>query len=216
MTTERAGEIVPGNRQHASASAAAVCRNEIDRAAVTAYPLPQAGSASRRWLMLAAEMVGLVSGSWRPAPDPAGVAVACRARIAMRALGADVGSVRAARTFTAATLRRWGAAQRSQDITIVVSELLANALRHALPGPGDARNRRPIRLGLLQRRPWVLCAVADPSNAVPVPQVPDSFAEGGRGLQMICALSDRWGYTSLGDSGKVVWAVFYSRPPISA
>ena len=80
--------------------------------------------------------------------------------------------------------------------------------RHALPGSGDALERRPIRLGLLQPGPCVLCAVADPSNATPVPRTRGSLAETGRGLQIICALSDRWGYTAASKTGKVVWALF--------
>ena len=93
----------------------------------------------------------------------------------------------------------------------MVSELLTNALRHALPGPGGTRPRRPVRLGLLQHGPWVLCAVADPGKATPVPRPPSSLAETGRGLQMICAFSDQWGYTTPSDAGKVVWAMFTAR-----
>lgn len=126
-------------------------------------------------------------------------------------LGADAGSVRAARDFATDTLRWWGTAERSHDLAIVVSELVTNALRHALPAYGDARPGRPIRLGLLQAGPWVVCRVGDPSRAVPVPQTPGCLAETGRGLQMICALSDRWGYTTPSDTGKVVWAMFYLR-----
>jgi len=114
-------------------------------------------------------------------------------------------------------LRRWGTAHSSQDIAIVVSEMVTNALRHALPGPGDT-GRGPVRLGLLQQGPWVLCAVADPGKAAPVPRTPGSLAESGRGLQMICAFSDQWGYTTPGDAGKVVWAMFTARlaPPSPA
>jgi hypothetical protein len=61
-----------------------------------------------RWLMPAAEMAGLASGRWRPSPDPALARWAWLPRIATRALGADPGSVRTARDFTAATLHRWG------------------------------------------------------------------------------------------------------------
>ena len=93
----------------------------------------------------------------------------------------------------------------------MVSEMVTNALRHALPGPGDAGPRRPVRLGLLQQGPWVLCAVADPGTAVPVPRAPGPLAEAGRGLQMICAFSDLWGYTTPSDAGKVVWAMFTAR-----
>ena len=146
-----------------------------------------------RWLMPAAEMAGLASGRWRPSPDPALARWAWLPRIATRALGADPGSVRTARDFTVATLHRWGMAERSPDIAFVVSELMTNALRHALPGSGHTRPRRPVRLGLLQQGPWVLCAVADPGTAAPAPRAPGSLDETGRGLHIICALSDRWG-----------------------
>ena len=187
------------------------CRTEIDRAVMAAHPSHPAGGTGCRWLMLAAEMAGLAGGSWRSPPDPARAGWACPPRIATRALGAQAGSVRAARYFTLATLRRWGTAHSSQDIAIVVSEMVTNALRHALPEPGDTGPRRPVRLGLLQQGPWVLCAVADPGTAVPVPRTPGPLAEAGRGLQMICAFSDLWGYTTPGEAGKVVWAMFTAR-----
>jgi anti-sigma regulatory factor (Ser/Thr protein kinase) len=89
-----------------------------------------------------------------------------------------------------------------------VSELLTNTLRHARPQPGDTRLWRPIRLGVVQPGRCVLCAVADSSTAVPAPRTPGSLAETGRGLHIICALSDQWGYAP-SDTGKVVWAMFY-------
>ena len=168
------------------------------------------------WLIPAAEMAGLASGRGRPSPDPALARWAWLPRIATRALGADPGSVRTARDFTVATLHRWGAGERSSDITLVVSELLTNALRHA--GSGEMGPRRPVWLGLLQPGPCVLCAVADPSAAAPTPQTPGFLAETGRGLHIICALSDQWGYTAPSETGKVVWALFHSRltPPSPA
>jgi len=42
-------------------------------------------------------MAGLAGGNWRPSQDPALARWACLPRIAKRALGADPGSVRAAR-----------------------------------------------------------------------------------------------------------------------
>jgi len=171
-----------------------------------------AGSTGCCWLTPAAEMAGLAIGSWRPSPDRAPAGWACSPRIATRAFGLDPGSVRAARDFTVSTLLRWGMAERSQDIAIVVSELLTNALRHALPGPGGSRPRQPIRLGLLQPESCVLCAVADPSKAAPAPRTPRSLAETGRGLHIVCALSDQWGCTTPSETGKVVWALFRPRP----
>ena len=174
------------------------------------HPAPPETGIGARWLTLAAEMAGLTSGSWRSSPDPAPTRPVTLPRVATRTLGPDTGSVRTARDFTVVTLQRWGIAERSQDIAIVVSELLTNALRHALPGSGDSRPRRPIRFGLLQPGSCVLCAVADPSRAAPVPQTRGSFAETGRGLQIICALSDQWGFAP-SDTGKVVWAMFGRR-----
>jgi anti-sigma regulatory factor (Ser/Thr protein kinase) len=184
--------------------------DETDRTTLAAYPSHLADGSGYRWLMLAAEMVGLASSAGRPSPDPAPVGWGGLPRIATYTSGGGAGSVRAARDFTVATLRRWSAADRSYDIAIVVSELLTNALRHARPGSGDGRALRSIRLGLLQLDPGVLCAVADPSTAAPVLRPPGSLGETGRGLHLVCALSDRWGYTSSG-TGKVVWAMFTAR-----
>ena len=209
MIQERAGDAFPGQWQHADARTSAPCRDG-DQPAMAARPSHLAGSTGCRWLMLAAEMAGAASGNLRPSPDPASTGWACLPRIATRTLGAGAGSVRSARDFTIATLHRWGTAERSQDIAIVVSELLTNALRHALPGSGDTRPWGPVQLGLIQPGPCVLCAVADPSQAAPAPQTRGSLAETGRGLHIICALSDRWGYTP-SDTGKVVWAMFYPR-----
>ena len=210
MIQEHAGDAFPSQRHYAGARTFSSYRDEIDRADVTAHLSRLEGWAGRRWLMLAAEMAGLADGAGRPSPDPVLAGRARLPRIATRTLAADAGSVRAARDYTIATLHRWGTAERSQDIAIVVSELLTNALRHALPGSDGTRPRRPIRLGLLQPGPGVLCAVADPSKAAPAPQAPGSLAETGRGLHIICALSDQWGYAP-NDTGKVVWAMFYPR-----
>jgi len=95
----------------------------------------------------------------------------------------------------------------------LVSELVTSALRYAPPIPGDTRLRRTVRLGLLQPGPCLLCAVADPGTAAPVPRRPGSLAETGRGLHIICTLSDQWGYTTPpGGTGKVIWALFTPRP----
>jgi len=210
MIQEYAGDGFPSQWHHAGASTFSSCREEIDRTATAAHPSRTEGWAGRRWLMLAAEMAGLANGSWRPSPDAVLAGRGRVPRIATRTFGADAGSVRTARDFTTATLHRWGTAERGQDIVIVVSELLTNALRHALPRSGDSRPGRLIRLGLLQPGPCVLCAVADPSKLAPAPQAPSTLAETGRGLHIICALSDQWGYAP-SDTGKVVWAMFYPR-----
>lgn len=164
------------------------------------------------WLRSAVEMAAVESENWPLAADVASSGWTRYPRLATRTPGADAGSVRAARHFTIATLRNWGVDSRAEDVALVVSELLTNALSHAMPDPAEVRPRVPIRLGLLQPGPCVLCAVADPSDLPPLPMEPDYLAETGRGLQVIAALSDNWGYTPTGDAGKVVWAMFLRTP----
>lgn len=166
------------------------------------------GATGQCWLAPAVEMAASASGNWPLPADPGSRGWTRFPRVALRTLGADARSVRAARDFATATLTRWGAAQRGEDVAIVVSELLTNALRHALPDSDKGPARSQVRLGLLQPGPCVLCAVADPSRRLPVLKEPRHLAETGRGLHVIGALADAWGYTTPGDSGKVVWAMF--------
>ena len=109
-----------------------------------------------------------------------------------------------------------GRHERSDDIAVVVSELLTNALCHALPAAGPAQTAIPVRFGLLQPGPCVLCAVADPSPQVPVIADPGILGETGRGLHVVGALADIWGCTPPDSTGKVVWAVFASGTPAAA
>jgi Histidine kinase-like ATPase domain len=164
-----------------------------------------------RWLTPALEMADLAAGQV-PEPPYTAAGWTCLPRLATRIPAANTGSVPAAREFTVATLRRWGVTGRSEDIATVMCELLTNALQHALPNSRGTPPPSPIRLGLLQPGACVLCAVADPSERLPVPKTPDSFAETGRGLHIVCALSDMWGYTTPSEHGKVVWAMFSARP----
>jgi hypothetical protein len=185
---------------------------------MTAHPLRLADSQASRmgwhWLTPAVEMAAKASGNWPLEPDPAPQGWTCYPRLATRTPGVDGRSVRVGRDFTIATLRRWGADERSDDVATVVSELLTNALRHTQASPGGLPRRAPVRLGLLQPGPCVLCAVADPAGSVPVLKDHDYFAETGRGLHVISAFSDAWGYTTPSEKGKTVWAIF-SADPIS-
>src|SRR5258706_371733 len=64
---------------------------------------------------------------------------------------------------------------------------------------------------------WLAPSVALPAAASAPrqrprePKDPDYLAESGRGLHVIEALSDRWGFTVPAESGKVVWALFSVR-----
>jgi hypothetical protein len=162
--------------------------------------------------MSAAEMAAEVSGIWPFVRPPEALRTRGYPRVATRTPGAGAESVRVARDFTAATLQRWGVADRSEDIVIVVSELLTNALRYTVPCPGAVWPRWPVRLGLLQPGPWVLCAVSDPSDEGPASRVADWCDETGRGLHVVESLCDEWGCTAPGSAGKVVWATFATSP----
>lgn len=109
-------------------------------------------------------------------------------------------------------MERWGENARAGDVAGVVSELLANAVRHGLPmarQAGASVGPWPIRLGLLHAGPYVITAIADPSDQPPELRQPDWLAESGRGLVVVASLSDQWGYCLAPDGlGKVVWAAF--------
>jgi len=181
---------------------------------MTAQTVRPAGSSGCDWLMPAAEMAALASGNGAPGPAAMRVRWACFPEMATPRVDASL--IRAARDFTVVTLQRWGVAERREDVAVVVSELLTNALLHALPAASHARTGWPVRLGLLQPGRGVMCAVADPSRVEPVLQQPEHLGETGRGLHVIAALSDQWGCTVPTDMGKVIWAMFSARlaPPV--
>ena len=179
---------------------------------MTALPLSLAGNGASGvdccWLAPVLQMAAVASGNWPLWPEPGSEGWTCFPRVAIRSLDMKPKPVRAARDFAVATVQRWGAAERTDDVAVVVSELVTNAMCHALPDSGGTRARRKVRLALLQPGPCVLCAVADPSRAAPELKEADVLAETGRGLHVVGALADTWGYTQPSHRGKVVWAMF--------
>ncbi|MGN9843333.1 SpoIIE family protein phosphatase [Nonomuraea sp. H19] len=77
---------------------------------------------------------------------------------------------------------------------LVASELVGNVIRHA---------RGPLRLRLLRSRTLV-CEVSDSSQTTPRIRRAAETDEGGRGLQLVAALSQRWGTRFTAD-GKCIW-----------
>ncbi|PRY02589.1 anti-sigma regulatory factor (Ser/Thr protein kinase) [Allonocardiopsis opalescens] len=148
-----------------------------------------------------------------PAPEPRVPAPA--AETASCPLRPVLESVKTARGFTADTLRRWGLSHLSDDLTLVVSELVTNALRHGVGLERGTRSGplaapvlgRPIELSLLREDSQVMCTVRDPSDRTPVEKSPDFINETGRGLYLVSSFSQEWGCTPLEHGGKVVWAV---------
>ncbi|WP_345661060.1 ATP-binding protein [Streptomyces venetus] len=129
------------------------------------------------------------------------------------ALPARYEAVREARQFTRGTLDQWDMGDSFDDVCLVVSELVTNALRHGLPGstPGVNGHEPPVRLHLMRWTERLVCAVRDPSHDSPVARETDDFSsESGRGLFLVDSFSDSWGWHPLAGalSGKVVWALF--------
>jgi Histidine kinase-like ATPase domain len=122
-------------------------------------------------------------------------------------------SARAARRLTRNTLRDWGLAFLAEDAETIVGEFVANAVTHAttLSEPQLPRKQAAEVLGLrlFRRTGEVICAVLDPSDSAPVLRAPGSVEESGRGLQMVDALSDVWGWSPVAGRGKAVWAILF-------
>jgi len=122
-------------------------------------------------------------------------------------LGNGVQSGRTARKFTRNTLKEWGLIALADDAEAIVGEFVANAVSHA--ARAAAEPGQPLGLRLLRRTGEVMCAVLDPSDRAPVLRMPDRNEEAGRGLQMVDALSDVWGWSPVTGRGKAVWAILF-------
>jgi anti-sigma regulatory factor (Ser/Thr protein kinase) len=126
--------------------------------------------------------------------------------VAACSLGPSAQSGRTARRFTRNTLREWGLAALADDAEAIVGEFVANAISHA---GRSASAGQPIGLRLLRRTGEVMCAVLDPCDKAPILRIPDRSEESGRGLQMVDALSDVWGWSPVTGRGKAVWAILF-------
>ncbi|MEU1411627.1 SpoIIE family protein phosphatase [Streptomyces sp. NPDC046994] len=116
-------------------------------------------------------------------------------RVASWTLPSDQTAVRSARHMAAHQLTEWGLEGLEDPTTLIVSELVTNALRHSTG---------PIGLRLIQHQ-VLTCEVFDTNVSSPRMRHAQATDENGRGLFLIAQLSRRWGTRSVSD-GKVVWA----------
>jgi serine phosphatase RsbU (regulator of sigma subunit)/anti-sigma regulatory factor (Ser/Thr protein kinase) len=128
---------------------------------------------------------------------------------AHRSFDPDARSVAEARRFARRTLEGWGADELVDTVSLVVSELMTNAVVHA---------GTTVRLALGLQGHDVRIEVEDgnPGRTLPVvPARPSDAAEHGRGLVITTSLASAWGveYTA---STKRVWALCGSESPSAA
>ncbi|MER6399563.1 SpoIIE family protein phosphatase [Kitasatospora sp. NPDC001603] len=99
-----------------------------------------------------------------------------------------------ARAHIRGRLAQWHLDELSMTTELIVSELVGNVVRHA---------KGPLQVRLIRSR-TLICEVSDQSLTTPRIRHAEDTDEGGRGLQLIAALSQRWGvrHTS---NGKCIW-----------
>jgi Histidine kinase-like ATPase domain len=119
-------------------------------------------------------------------------------------LGPLPGAVPCGRAHVQQVLWEWGRAELGADAGLVVSELLTNAVVASQRLP----QRPPVWLWLVSDTRLVLVLVADASQHPPVQLDPGPDAAGGRGLRLVEAMSDRWGWYQAFSpaTAKTVWA----------
>lgn len=143
---------------------------------VTAALLPEGSSAD--------DAVLLVTRVHRLRPDD----------IAVWNLPDDPVAAGQARRLIRERLAGWGLDDLTMTTELLASELIGNVIRHA---------KGPIQLRLLRSR-TLICEVSDSSPTTPHVRRAAATDEGGRGLQLVAALSHRWG-TRHTESGKYIW-----------
>jgi hypothetical protein len=130
-------------------------------------------------------------------------------------LGAFPSAVPRARLHTRQIVWEWGLDGVAETVELVVSELTTNAVKaSAVAAPGLARGKagwlapRWVALCLASDRHQVLVQLWDGDPAPPQLAGVAENAENGRGLLLVEALSEDWGwYCPAGSSpGKWVWA----------
>jgi len=114
--------------------------------------------------------------------------------VATWSLPEDPQAAAAARRHVRDQLTAWHLEELATTTEMLASELVANVVRHA---------KGPVLLRLLHSQTLV-CEVFDGSLTTPRIRRASWTDEGGRGLQLIAALCDRWG-TRYMTTGKCIW-----------
>lgn len=115
-------------------------------------------------------------------------------------LAPEIGSVRFGRRFVGFCLHEWGTVAQREIATLLTSELVTNAIRHA--GPHAPGSELEVVVEHEGRRARV--GVRDHIRDVPVVGDGAVGADSGRGMMLVEAMASNWGVEPKG-SGKLVW-----------
>jgi anti-sigma regulatory factor (Ser/Thr protein kinase) len=102
-----------------------------------------------------------------------------------------------ARSFVSESVAAWTIGTCDEDVRLVTSELVANAVVHA---------RTPFTVGVSWTGKIVLIEVTDGSKEFSLRKHHTPGLIGGLGLVLVQAVSVRWGWDATRD-GKTVWAI---------
>lgn len=112
-------------------------------------------------------------------------------------------SVRLSRYATRAVLTAWQLAHLDEAASLLVSELVTNAVRHA-------RGIDVVTVNLHAGRTWLRIEVQDTDRHWPQPRIPGRHDESGFGFILVDALASNWGVREI-ETGKAVWAELDTR-----
>ncbi|MFF1794458.1 ATP-binding protein [Kitasatospora sp. NPDC058263] len=117
------------------------------------------------------------------------------------ALTEHAGSVRTARQQVRQRLTEWGwQGERVDDLVLITSELVTNAVVHACRGHGEVRIYLQEFGGDCRLEVW------DPRYDLPLQERrPRRFNEGGRGIELVRELAFDFGVVVRRGAGKRVW-----------
>jgi anti-sigma regulatory factor (Ser/Thr protein kinase) len=127
---------------------------------------------------------------------------------ALRLWPADERSIAPARHWLIRTLAEWAMDAVADPATLVLSELLTNAVRYA-KRPDDGMVGSEVGARFVRLTDAVRIEVHDASASAPELRAadPDALDEGGRGLLLVDALTcGQWGVSERDGIGKLVWA----------
>lgn len=109
---------------------------------------------------------------------------------------------RARRALDQDLLARGIGGEPRDDMLLIVSELVTNAIRHGRPLASDGT----VHVDWTVSDRGVAIEVTDGGNGVPLPVAASGQQEGGRGLAIVDALATRWGVAHAVTSATTVWA----------